>query len=99
MTVQDSIMTESHVTSEGFHANRSGNAGVRTHVDLPDPCLEPIILIIGDEGEWLAMTGFDSQQQPQPRNNGRNGGDTGGNNSGTTGGTPGGTIGGSTGGM
>jgi len=87
-------VTESSVTTPGFHANRSGDATIRSQVELPDPCIEPVILIIGGESEWLAVTGFDSQQNLQSRE--KPGGNSGGNHNG---GTPGGTTGGRTGGM
>jgi hypothetical protein len=100
-TVQSdgTTVTESSVTTPGFHADGSGNAVIRSRVELPDPCLEPVVLVIGGESEWLAMTGFDSQQLSQNNgknggnnNGGGNGGDNGGsNNGGTTGGVTGGT--------
>lgn len=105
MTVQgtgaSTTVTESSVTTPGFKATSSGNGAIRTTVDLPDPCLEPVILIVGNQGEWLAVTGFDSQQS-QP-NNGKNGGNnSGANNGGGTnngGSNNGGSTGGTTGGM
>ena len=99
-TGASTTVTESSVTTPGFKATSSGNGAIRTHVDLPDPCLEPVILIVGNQGEWLAVTGFDSSQAQ--RNNGKNNGGPnnggGNNNGGTTGGTPAGTTGGTSGG-
>src|SRR5262249_52792171 len=82
MTVQDgTTVTEASVTTPGFHANSAGNAVIRSQVELPDPCLEPVVLIIGDEGEWLAVTGSDSQQNQQSRAK-IGGNNNGGNNNG-----------------
>ena len=101
MTVGEdgTTVTESSVTTPGFHTNSSGNAVIRAEVELPDPCLEPVVLIIGDEGEWLAVTGFDNLQNQQSRQKIGGGNNGGNNNGGNTGGTPGGTTGGTTGGM
>ena len=78
MTLEEDgvTVTESSVTTPGFVANPSGNATIRADVELPEPCLEPVVLIIGGEGEWLAVTGFDSLQNQQSRGKGNNGGGT-----------------------
>ena len=87
-------VTQSSVTTPGFHANSSGNAVIRAQVELPDPCIEPVILIIGDQGEWLAVTGFDRQQnQSSVQRGGGNNKGGGNNDGGSPGGTPGGTSG------
>lgn len=100
MTVGEdgTTVTQASVTTPGFHASSSGNAVIRAQVELPDPCLEPVVLIIGGEGEWLAVTGFDGQQNQQStvRNGGKNNGG-GSNNGGSTGGTTGGSTGGMSG--
>ena len=94
MTVGEdgTTVSESSVTTPGFHANSAGNATIRAQVELPDPCLEPVILIIGDEGEWLAVTGFDGQQNQASvtRGSGKGVNNNGGNTGVTTGGSTGG---------
>ena len=100
MTVGEdgATVTQASVTTPGFHASSSGNAVIRAQVELPDPCLEPVVLIIGGEGEWLAVTGFDGQQNQNSVTRGGGSNKGGGNNGGSTGGTPGGSTGGTTGG-
>lgn len=95
MTVQDNgtTVTQSSVTTPGFHANSSGNATIRAQVELPDPCLEPVILIIGGESEWLAVTGLDRQQNQNSVKRGGGNNNGGNNNGGSNGGTPGGMSG------
>jgi hypothetical protein len=97
MTVADDgqTVTQSSVTTPGFHATSSGNATIRAQVELPDPCIEPVILIIGDQGEWLAVTGFDSLQNQNSVKRGGGSKNGGGNDHG---GTPGAGTGGTTGG-
>jgi hypothetical protein len=95
MTVGEdgTTVTESSVTTPGFHATSSGNAVIRSQVELPDPCLEPVILIIGDEGEWLAVTGLDNQQNQQSREKIGGSNNGGKHNAGTSGGNSGGMSG------
>jgi hypothetical protein len=47
-----------NVTTHGFPASRSGNSVIDAHVNLPDPCVAPIIFVIsGTENHWFAITG------------------------------------------
>jgi hypothetical protein len=57
LTDNAGTMEEANVTTEEFPATTSGNAKIKAVVDLPSPCIAPIVFIVGDEGEWLAVTG------------------------------------------
>lgn len=46
-------------TSTGlFPASASGDAEIKDHVDLPSPCIAPIIFVTNPTGSWFAATGF-----------------------------------------
>lgn len=49
-----------NVSTAGFPASRRGDAFIAARVKLPNPCVAPIVLITGDEGEWLAVTGVEN---------------------------------------
>ncbi len=44
--------------TEPFPASREGNARIRQQLDLPDPCLAPVIFVTSPAGAWFAVTGF-----------------------------------------
>lgn len=39
-------------------ASMSGDAEIRGKVDLPDPCILPIVFVASPAGAWFAATGF-----------------------------------------
>ena len=52
-------VVETNVISQGFPANMKGNAKIKAQLMLPQPCVAPIVFIIGaDEELWFATTGF-----------------------------------------
>lgn len=54
----DKAVRTVNIKTKGFPATRSGNSVIDTHVKLPNPCVAPIIFIIGgSEQEWFAVTG------------------------------------------
>ena len=58
----DSVTTKNVITA-GFPATRSGNATIRTTIELPNPCVAPIVMILaGSEDKWFAVTGFESEE-------------------------------------
>jgi hypothetical protein len=60
--VGDAVET-ANVITEGFPADVHGNSFIRAHVDLPNPCVAPIVMILaGSEDKWFAMTGFESEK-------------------------------------
>ena len=47
-----------NVSTEDFPASTTGDADIRATVDLPSPCLAPIIFVTNSAGRWFAVTGF-----------------------------------------
>jgi hypothetical protein len=56
------VVTENVITS-GFSADPDGNANIKAKLQLPSPCVAPVVMILNgdpnDNGVWLAVTGFD----------------------------------------
>ena len=51
------IMTR-NILTEGFPATRTGDSTIDTVITLPNPCVAPIIFVVGgDEEHWFAVTG------------------------------------------
>jgi hypothetical protein len=52
-----------NVVTPGFPATVSGDSLIRATLNLPDPCVAPIIMVLaGSEDKWFAVTGFESQE-------------------------------------
>ena len=45
-----------NVSTAQFLASPTGNAEIEGMVDLPHPCLKPIVFVIGPNGAWFAMS-------------------------------------------
>jgi len=43
--------------TDSFPADSMGNSTINTMVDLPKPCLAPIIFVTSPTGAWFAVTG------------------------------------------
>lgn len=41
-----------------FPADAAGNCVIEDFVDLPDPCIAPIVFVTSPGGSWFASTGF-----------------------------------------
>ena len=41
-----------------FPADETGNAHIKDTIDLPQPCIAPIIFVTSPGGAWFASTGF-----------------------------------------
>jgi hypothetical protein len=60
--VGDSVQ-EANVVTKGFKANERGDSNIDDRVDLPDPCVAPIVFVLaGSEDKWFAVTGFESPE-------------------------------------
>jgi hypothetical protein len=60
MTISGGAATISNVSTEAFPANAQGNAKFKGHVDLPSPCIAPIVFVVnGANGAWFAATGVE----------------------------------------
>jgi len=46
-----------NVSTALFDANTAGDAQTETNVDLPTPCLAPIVFVTTPGGSWIAVTG------------------------------------------
>jgi len=51
------ILTESFPATTGPASSGGGNATIETMVDLPQPCLAPIVFVTNNGGSWFAVTG------------------------------------------
>ena len=63
--VGDSV-EEANVVTEGFPATETGNSFIHAKVELPDPCVAPIVMVLaGSEDKWFAVTGFESEEDEE----------------------------------
>ena len=52
-----------NVVTEGFPANEQGDSVILAHVELPNPCVAPAVLVLaGSEDKWFAVTGFEAEE-------------------------------------
>jgi hypothetical protein len=52
-----------NVVTDGFPANERGDSLILTHVELPNPCVAPVVLVLaGSEDKWFAVTGFEAEE-------------------------------------
>jgi hypothetical protein len=57
----DAIETQ-NVATGGFPATRSGNSFIDTKIELPNPCVAPIIMVLaGSEDKWFAVSGVETE--------------------------------------
>ena len=51
------------VFTKGFPATATGDSDIEAHVDLPNPCIAPIVFVLaGSEDKWFAVNGFESDE-------------------------------------
>jgi hypothetical protein len=51
------------VETREFKADRRGNSLIFERLELPNPCVAPIVMVLaGDREEWFAMTGFEEEE-------------------------------------
>lgn len=61
----DSAVTENVIT-EGFPASESGDSNIKAKIELPNPCVAPIIMVLaGGEDKWFAVTGFENEEEEE----------------------------------
>jgi len=59
---EDSVQ-DANVMTEGFPATPSGNSVIHAKVELPNPCVAPIVFVLaGSENKWFAVTGFEEEE-------------------------------------
>jgi hypothetical protein len=66
LTEEGDAVTTANVVTQGFPASRSGDSLIRTTVELPNPCVAPIVMVLaGSEDKWFAVTGFESEEDEE----------------------------------
>src|SRR5262245_40605962 len=69
MTVQSGQVVERDIFTEGFPATPEGDSLIKAHVDLPNPCVAPIMFVLaGSENKWFAVTGFETEETQDSTN-------------------------------
>jgi len=62
----DSVVTKNVPTAEFPATIPSGDSDIDATIDLPNPCVAPIIFILaGSEDKWFAVTGFERPEEDQ----------------------------------
>jgi hypothetical protein len=52
------------VVTDGFPASVDGNSFIDQTLELPNPCIAPIVFVMaGSEDKWFAVTGFESKSE------------------------------------
>jgi hypothetical protein len=56
-----------NVITEGFPADEDGNSFIKAKIELPNPCVAPIIMVLNKAGStrgdrWFAVTGFEAEE-------------------------------------
>ena len=60
--VGDTVETQNVIT-DGFRANTDGDSFIHARIELPNPCVAPIVMILaGSEDKWFAVTGFEAEE-------------------------------------
>lgn len=63
--VGESIETR-NVLTDGFPATQSGDSTIDAHIELPNPCVAPIVFVLaGSEEKWFSVTGFESEEEEE----------------------------------
>lgn len=52
------ILTDPFPATTGAASDGGGNAEIETMVNLPQPCIAPIVFVTSPGGSWFAATGF-----------------------------------------
>jgi len=64
LTEEGETIVTRNVETDGFPADRDGNSYIDAKVDLPNPCVAPIVFVMaGSEEKWFAVTGFESEEE------------------------------------
>ena len=63
--VGDAIETK-NVETQGFPATETGDSNIDARIELPNPCVAPIVFVLpGDEEKWFAVTGFEAEEEEE----------------------------------
>lgn len=62
LTEDGDMVGTQNVVTDGFPASTRGDSYIHATLDLPNPCVAPIVMILaGSEDKWFAVTGFESE--------------------------------------
>ena len=56
-TITGTAATVTNVSTDPFPATMTGDAKIAQTLDLPDPCIAPIVFVTSPGGAWFAATG------------------------------------------
>ena len=56
-SITGGMATVTNVATGQFPASMSGNADIKARVNLPQPCIAPIVFVASPTGAWFAATG------------------------------------------
>jgi len=57
---EDGHVVQTQVLTPGFKATPSGDCKIHAHIELPDPCIAPVVFVMaGSEDKWFAVTGVE----------------------------------------
>lgn len=66
LTEEGETVVTANVETEGFPADEEGNSYIDATIDLPNPCVAPIVFVMaGSEEKWFAVTGFESEHEEE----------------------------------
>jgi hypothetical protein len=54
-----------NVMTANVPASREGDAEISEKVELPRPCIAPVVFVTGTEGDWFSVTGVEKNEDPQ----------------------------------
>ncbi|HWO99670.1 MAG TPA: plastocyanin/azurin family copper-binding protein [Methylococcus sp.] len=63
LTEQEGQVVTRNLITDGFPATPSGKAVIKAKLELPNPCVAPIVMVLGETVDrWFAVTGFEKPQ-------------------------------------
>ncbi|HEV8200699.1 MAG TPA: hypothetical protein VGS03_11820 [Candidatus Polarisedimenticolia bacterium] len=72
LTEEGETVVTRNVTTDGFPADVNGNSFIDAKIDLPNPCVAPIVFVMaGSEDKWFAVTGFEREEEGEDATGGR----------------------------
>jgi hypothetical protein len=63
LTEDGNNVKEANIVTPQFPATNTGDSVIHAKVDLPNPCVAPIVMVLaGSEFKWFSMTGFEQEE-------------------------------------
>jgi len=64
LTEEGEEVVTKNVVTQGFPATEAGNAVIDAQIELPNPCIAPLVMVLaGSEEKWFAVTGFEAEAE------------------------------------